>query len=121
MTLVPSLRRFAPALLAAAALLVGGCASGGGSRVRGVNACGTGTMTGPCSIKAPPTDLPQDPNPRLKYCRVWVPPVYRKVPKLVEVCGCTKPVDTEVTQTRFVTQATPGRCYGCTTPTSCQR
>ena len=30
-----------------------------------------------------PGDLPANPDPTKKYCKVWVPPVYRKVPKVV--------------------------------------
>jgi hypothetical protein len=30
-----------------------------------------------------PTDLPCNPDPTKKYCKVWVEPVYRKVPKVV--------------------------------------
>lgn len=30
-----------------------------------------------------PSDLPTNPDPTKKYCKVWVPPVYRKVPKVV--------------------------------------
>lgn len=119
MTLVSTLRRpfvgwSAPVLLAAAALLLAGCSSSAGMRGNACGRCSDGP--GPCGVKAPPNDLPRDPNPKLKYCRVWVDDVYRDVPKLVPVCGCTKPVDTVVTETHFVTKATPGRCYDCTTP-----
>lgn len=34
-----------------------------------------------------PTDLPPNPDPTKKYCKVWVPPTYRKVPKLVQCDG----------------------------------
>lgn len=112
----PLMSRLVPAMLAVAAFVLSGCASGGGGRCGG-NACGPcGQAEGPCGPKGPPLDLPQDPDPCVKYCKVWVEPVYRDVPKLVPVCGGTKNVLKDVTTTRFVTKATPGKCYGCTTP-----
>ncbi len=32
-------------------------------------------------------DLPDNPDPTKRYCKVWVPPKTRMVPKLVQVCG----------------------------------
>jgi hypothetical protein len=45
---------------------------------------GCSTPGGCCDSTLPP-DLPADPEPCARYCRVWVPPVYRKVPKLCQV------------------------------------
>jgi hypothetical protein len=41
-----------------------------------------------------PPDLPEEPEPCTTYCKVWVPPVYRDVPKLVTVrppCTVSEP------------------------------
>lgn len=48
-----------------------------------------------------PTDLPADPEPCTKYCKVWVPPVYRDVPVLqLEKHGCTTEVPETVMEVR---------------------
>jgi hypothetical protein len=47
-----------------------------------------------------PVDLPANPDPTKKYCKVWVPATYRKVPKLVQCApGCEKSVDVTVMET----------------------
>ena len=49
-----------------------------------------------------PPDLPGDPEACTTYCRVWVPPVYRKVPRLVLVkqpCRVSEPET--ICRTRF--------------------
>lgn len=57
-------------LLAGMAAAFAGCSSGS-------------ARYGSCASLPP--DLPTDPEPCTTYCRVWVPPVYRQVPKLVQV------------------------------------
>jgi hypothetical protein len=52
----------------------------------------------------------------MKYCKVWVPPVYRKVPRLERVCGGPRRTEKTVIETCFVTECTKGQRYGCTTP-----
>lgn len=65
-----NLRTWMPIVAATAALLImAGCSS-----------------TRDNSIGAIPTDLPANPNPCASYCKEWVPPVSRKVPKLVKCC-----------------------------------
>ena len=56
------------ALLGLCAIALGGCAF----------KPSVGTQT-----RLLPPDLPDNPDPTKKYCKVWVPPTYRKVPKLV--------------------------------------
>jgi hypothetical protein len=58
-------------VLAVAAAAFVGCSSSGSP------------SQGSCAVLPP--DLPNDPEPCTTYCRVWVPPVYRDVPKLVQV------------------------------------
>lgn len=65
------MRTIALALVAAAAIALGGCSS----------TC----EGGPCGVgveRALTADLPANPQPDTKYCKVWVPPTYRKVPVL---------------------------------------
>ena len=54
---------------------------------------GCSSVVGGCcpdDIRSLPQDLPATPDPTKKYCKVWVPPVYRNVPRLVKAdCGCT--------------------------------
>jgi hypothetical protein len=69
-----------------------------------------------CGPAAPPSDLPKDPNPCLKYCRVWVEPVYRDVPRLTCDCGHACKNERIVEETCFETVCVPGKRYGCTTP-----
>jgi len=69
--------------LALLALTVAGCAS------RGPAAYG--------SCATLPSDLPADPEPCTTYCRVWVPPTYRNVPKVKQTCP--PKVETEAYQT----------------------
>lgn len=109
--------------VAALALLVvalAGCASGGHNGPTSCDvacaSCGCSSHGCGCGPAAPPSDLPKDPAPCMKYCKVWVPPVYRDVPRLTCQCGHACPVEKEVTETCFRTVCTPGKCYGCTTP-----
>ncbi len=79
--------RIASAVLGAALLGLVGCQSA----PRGGVGCGV-----------LPTDLPPDPLPCTTYCRVWVPPVYRNVPRLVMVSPPRTQVTPEtVMRTRF--------------------
>jgi hypothetical protein len=55
--------------------------------VTGLVGCTNGwSGAGGARTGAMPADLPAIPDPTKKYCKVWVPPVYRKVPKVV-VCA----------------------------------
>src|SRR5687768_4862546 len=107
--------RWLTAAALVAALLAGpGCASTSG------NACSGCPEPEPCCPTFADTDLPPDPDPCLEYCKVWVPPVYREVPRLERVCGCVKRVERIVDRTEFCTvQTKPARAYGCVTP-SCE-
>ena len=51
----------------------------------------------------PPSDLPENPDPCVKYCREWVPPTYRMRPRLCKKC-CGRCVS--VPETVMVTSAT---------------
>ena len=74
--------------------------------VAGLLAIGLGLLVG-CSaagggVATLPADLPPNPEPGVDYCRVWVPPVTRKVPRLVMVKGpCTREVPVEGTEIRW--------------------
>lgn len=48
-----------------------------------------------------PPDLPANPKPCTQYCKEWVPPTYRMVPKLVQ-CGCadTRVIEHQAYETR---------------------
>ena len=48
-----------------------------------------------------PPDLPENPEPCMKYCKKWVEPTYRMVPKLVQ-CGCAteRVIEETVMETR---------------------
>jgi hypothetical protein len=73
------------AFLAGSVGVLAGCSSGSGG-------CG----------RSLPLDLPADPDPCLKYCRVWVPPVYRDVPRLVQKCpGTVRKTDEVGYETRY--------------------
>lgn len=113
-----SFARFLPAAFAVLAVVsLAGCASSGGSSsTRGGLGCACSAGEGPCGPAAPPLGLPDDPAPCLKYCRVWVPPVYRDVPKIESVCGTPRTTDKTVIETTFKTVKIPGARYGCTTP-----
>lgn len=104
------LSRLLPALVAVVGLLAAGCAS---------KPCSDGPC-GPCNPNVlgsgAPRDLPADPDPCLKYCKVWVPPVYREVPKLVCKGGGMRSNTKTVMKTTFVTEEVPGECYPCKTP-----
>jgi hypothetical protein len=68
--------------------------------------------------------LPADPNPCTKYCKVWVPPVYRDVPKVVQTCGCTVvQVPEKVQRVRFEDVCVkPRTCkIGCMPGTKCEQ
>jgi hypothetical protein len=124
MAFARSFVRWVPvAVVALAVVLLGGCATSGGgcSNWTGGTSCDyTAPICGPschgCGPAAPPFDLPKDPAPCLKYCRVWVPPVYRDVPRLEPVCGGPRQVDKVVDEVCFKTVCTPGKRYGCVTP-----
>jgi hypothetical protein len=111
--------RLVPAVLVLLAVVaLAGCASGGsGGGMNCDPSCPPcGLAVAGCGPEAPPLDLPSDPAPCLKYCRVWVPPVYRDVPRLTPVCGGPRQVEKHVTETCFKTVCKPGQKYGCTTP-----
>ncbi len=70
-----------------------------------------------------PPDLPASPDPTKKYCKVWVPPTYRNVPKLVKCApGCTTTEDVKIMQTRaYDVLVEPGRGKCATTcGTTCE-
>ena len=50
--------------------------------VAGLVGCANGA-SGLEQTRSLPSDLPANPDPTKKYCKVWVPPTYRKVPKVV--------------------------------------
>lgn len=101
-------RRAWPALLALAAL--------------GLSAC-TGSYayrTDQRAAGALPLDLPQDPDPTKKYCRVWVPPVYREVPYLAQCKGgTTRKVQETVMEMRAYDEVV--KPAGCKTVRGCGR
>ena len=112
--------RFLPVVLVALAVVsLAGCAGGtGGTRGSTCDSCAPCSAgMGPCGPLGPPSDLPKDPFPCTKYCKVWVPPVYRKVPRLEQVCGGPRRTEKDVIETCFVTECVkPRQVYGCTTP-----
>lgn len=77
-----------------------------------------GCQTAPRQSGCLPGDLPTDPDPCTKYCRVWVPPVYRDVPYVVEVCPArTVQVPEEGMETRYQEVCTkPRETYDVCTP-----
>ncbi len=77
------------AAFAVALVVIGGC-------------CAPKSLNGPCCDMAGiPPDLPAAPDPCKKYCKVWVPATYKKVPKLVRCCNeCTKQVPVRVKEMR---------------------
>lgn len=111
--------RTLPALVAALALtLLVGCASG----PRHDPLCGCAPTCLPSNCGALPSDMPRDPDPCMKYCRVWVPPVYRDVPSLEMEPGCVETVQKDALKTCFVErEATPRACEHRTMqPDACQ-
>ncbi len=90
-------------VLGAMALAFAGCSSGG-------------PRYGSCAVLPP--DLPNDPEPCTQYCRVWVPPVYREVPQLVQVSP-RRMVEKKETTCRLRFQEVcvrPGQTKPCRTP-----
>lgn len=79
-----------------------------------LSACSGGPSFRSCpdSARAIPLDLPQDPDPTKKYCKVWVPPTYREVPYLAQRCsGTTRDVTETVMETRAYDEiVTPASC-----------
>jgi len=64
-----------------------------------------------------PPDLPANPETCAKYCKVWVDPVYRDVPYVVQTsCACSKEVPETVMETRYREVCEPGRTYPVCTP-----
>ncbi len=51
------------------------------------NAVFDGAWRDDVAVAPPPLDLPDDPEPGVRYCKEWVKPTYRAKPKLVRV-GC---------------------------------
>jgi hypothetical protein len=84
----------------------------------GLAGCATGRGAGECL----PTDLPDNPQPCTKYCRVWVPPTYRKVPRLCPECPETVEVPHVVDRVRFREVCVkPSEVKWCRTPdTRCE-
>jgi hypothetical protein len=77
-----------------------------------------GGCQGGCCDSTLPPDLPEDPQPCTRYCKVWVPPVYRDVPRLCQVRPpCTRCVpDTQVRPHFETVCVKPRECYTCATP-----
>jgi hypothetical protein len=76
------------------------------------------SLAGPCcGLGAIPTDLPANPDPCQKYCRVWVPAEYRKVPKLVKCkASCTRTVEVPIKVMRaYEVQVKPRTGYCAST------
>ena len=71
------MRTIALALLVAGAAALAGCQGSGGQYARAL-----------------PGDLPASPEPGQRYCKVWVPPQYRTVPKLVKASGPSMKTET---------------------------
>jgi len=65
-----------------------------------------------------PPDLPPDPEPGTTYCKEWVEPVYRDVPRLAMVRPpCTTTVPETVCRLRFEDVCVkPSTCRPCRTP-----
>lgn len=116
------LRTVGAVVLGLALLVATGCTSS-------TRQYGEGCGCPPCPVPCPPcglrpTDMPKDPDPCVKYCRVWVPPVYRNVPKLeIASPGYMQSVDRTVMQTHFVErQVKPARGYHVSAePALCQQ
>ena len=82
-----------------------------------------GCSSGPARLPgegygALPPDLPDDPQPCTTYCKVWVPPVYRDVPRLRQVKpGCLEMSKEQIVHTRFGEVCTkPRELVECRTP-----
>lgn len=87
-------------LAATSALFLGGCT--------------TNWSTGPQCGKTLPQDLPDNPDPCATYCKEWVPPVYRDVPRLRETCPArTVQVPYVARRTRYETVQTKPREVAC--------
>ena len=70
-----------------------------------------GCSTAPRHFTAIPSDLPADPETCTKYCKVWVPPVYRDVPRLVQKTpGRCVEVPETVCETRYREVCVRPRC-----------
>ncbi|MDJ0521843.1 MAG: hypothetical protein QNJ90_07185 [Planctomycetota bacterium] len=69
------MRTLALVFVAVTAIALAGCS---GSRCEG-EGCGVD------QVRALNPDLPANPSPDTKYCKVWVPPTYRKVPVMRQV------------------------------------
>jgi hypothetical protein len=104
-------------------LVASGCASSTREYGEGCAGCPPCPMPcTPCGMN--PTDLPKDPDPCLKYCRVWVPPTYRYAPRLeVARPGCMVSEEKTVMHTTFSErQVKPARGYWVSTePSSCKQ
>lgn len=73
-----------------------------------------GSLRGPCCdrISGIPSDLPEAPDPCKKYCRVWVPATYRKVPTLVKCKpSCTRTVEVPVKVMTAREEVVRPRCW----------
>jgi len=95
------------ALLGIALVGLGGCASG------------QGRLTQTSGL---PRDLPANPDPTKKYCKVWVEPTYRKVPKLVTATAASVVVEpvTYNRTTAYEVQVKPAEARrGTTCGTDC--
>lgn len=68
------MRKTVLALGAIAAFVLAGC---------------TASSNSGAGLRAALPDLPDNPDPTKRYCKVWVPPKTRMVPKLVQKCGST--------------------------------
>lgn len=120
MTWARSCSRLLPALLLAVALTsLAGCSSNRSGRDCGCPAA----ACMPSGCGALPTDLPRDPDPCVKYCKVWVPPVYRDVPRLTSTPGCMVTTNKTIMETHFVERMTkPAQGYHVSMdPGSCEQ
>ncbi len=83
--------------------------------------CATSTQRG--TARALPQDLPRNPDPCMEYCKEWVPPLSRKVPKLVKCApGGVKESTYTVMETEYEDVLVKPRQFGCRTGcgTSCE-
>ncbi|MDJ0976167.1 MAG: hypothetical protein QNJ98_17030 [Planctomycetota bacterium] len=97
-----SMRTWAPIAAAAVGLLfLAGCSSTAGRAD---------------TISGLPTDLPTSPDPCMQYCREYVPPVTRKVPKLVKCApGQVKEEQYTVMETTYRDVQVKPKTFACRT------
>ncbi len=70
-----------------------------------------GCQSGRSGMNVLPADLPTNPEPCTKYCKVWVDPVYRDVPVIARTKpGCVERVPETVCETRYREVCVKPRC-----------